>query len=89
MLCKYFLKYFVLHYQYTTITFMSGGDPGLNNQKTPTTLLLTPDQQFHSFGFAARDFFHDLEPEDACKWFYFDKFKKHLHNRMARKILFI
>lgn len=61
--------------------FCIGGDPGLNNQKTPTVLLLNPDLQFHSFGFTARDFFHDLEPQDAQKWFYFDKFKKTLHNK--------
>uniref|UniRef100_A0A1B6GZM7 Heat shock 70 kDa protein 12A n=1 Tax=Cuerna arida TaxID=1464854 RepID=A0A1B6GZM7_9HEMI len=57
-----------------------GGDPGLNNQKIPTTLLISPEGLFHSFGFAARDFYHDLEPQDACRWFYFDKFKKTLHN---------
>ncbi|XP_068081163.1 heat shock 70 kDa protein 12A isoform X2 [Anabrus simplex] len=57
-----------------------GGDPGLNNQKTPTTLLLTPEQEFHSFGFAARDFFHDLDIQEAKKWLYFDKFKMALHH---------
>lgn len=57
----------------------SGGDPGLNNQKIPTTVLLSPEGQFHSFGFEARDFYHDLEPHEASRWFYFDKFKKTLH----------
>lgn len=56
-----------------------GGDPGVTNQKTPTTLLLKPDGSFHSFGFGARDFYHDLEPEDAKKWMYFEKFKMSLH----------
>ncbi|KAF6715935.1 Heat shock 70 kDa protein 12B [Oryzias melastigma] len=42
-----------------------GGDPGVANQKSPTCLLLTPDLRFHSFGFAARDFYHDLDPEEA------------------------
>ena len=57
-----------------------GGDPGVTNQKTPTTLLLKPDGSFHSFGFGARDFYHDLEPEDAKKWMYFEKFKMSLHS---------
>ena len=56
-----------------------GGDPGVTNQKTPTTLLLKPDGTFHSFGFGARDFYHDLDSHDAKKWLYFDKFKMTLH----------
>ena len=56
-----------------------GGDPGVSNQKTPTTLLLKPDGSFHSFGFGARDFYHDLEHEEAKKWMYFEKFKMTLH----------
>jgi len=56
-----------------------GGDPGVTNQKTPTTLLLKPDGTFHSFGFGARDFYHDLDVNDAKKWLYFDKFKMTLH----------
>ncbi|XP_067935317.1 heat shock 70 kDa protein 12A-like isoform X2 [Watersipora subatra] len=56
-----------------------GGDPGLINQKTPTCLLLEPDGKFHSFGFSARDFYHDLDSAEARKWLYFDKFKMTLH----------
>ena len=56
-----------------------GGDSGVINQKTPTALLLTPDGKFHSFGFSARDFFHDLDPQEAKKWLYFEKFKMALH----------
>jgi len=56
-----------------------GGDPGVINQKTPTTLLLDPDGKFHSFGFSARDFYHDLDPQEAKKWLYFEKFKMALH----------
>uniref|UniRef100_A0A8C2RKR4 Heat shock protein family A (Hsp70) member 12A n=1 Tax=Capra hircus TaxID=9925 RepID=A0A8C2RKR4_CAPHI len=41
-----------------------GGDPGVSNQKTPTTILLTPERKFHSFGYAARDFYHDLDPNE-------------------------
>ncbi|XP_068111437.1 heat shock 70 kDa protein 12A [Hyperolius riggenbachi] len=57
-----------------------GGDPGVSNQKTPTTILLMPDRKFHSFGFAARDFYHDLDPSEARHWLYFEKFKMKLHS---------
>ena len=56
-----------------------GGDPGVVNQKTPTCMLLTPEGKFHSFGFTARDIFHDLDPEESREWLYFDKFKMALH----------
>lgn len=54
------------------------------NQKSPTCLLLTPDLRFHSFGFAARDFYHDLDPEEARHWLYFDKFKMRIHSTSVR-----
>ena len=57
-----------------------GGDPGVTNQKTPTTLLLKPNGEFHSFGFGARDHYHDLEEAEAKKWYYFEKFKMSLHS---------
>ncbi|XP_013912998.1 PREDICTED: heat shock 70 kDa protein 12A [Thamnophis sirtalis] len=56
-----------------------GGDPGVANQKTPTTILLTPERKFHSFGYAARDFYHDLDPNESKHWLYFEKFKMKLH----------
>ncbi|KAK7080759.1 Heat shock 70 kDa protein 12A [Halocaridina rubra] len=56
-----------------------GGDPGVQNQKTPTIVLLTPEEEFHSLGFIARDTYHDLDPKEAKKWLYFDKFKMALH----------
>lgn len=57
-----------------------GGDPGVVNQKTPTTLLLDPLGRFHSFGYTARDFYHDLDEDEARQWLYFDKFKMTLHH---------
>jgi len=57
-----------------------GGDPGVINQKTPTSILLNPDGEFHSFGFRARDFFHDLDAVEATRWMYFEKFKMALHS---------
>lgn len=68
----------------TLIITRVGGDPGILNQKTPTSVLLTPEGDFHSFGFAARDHFHDLDVEQAKKWLYFDKFKMTLHNSEVR-----
>ncbi|XP_038070790.1 uncharacterized protein LOC119739788 [Patiria miniata] len=56
-----------------------GGDPGVTNMKTPTTLLLHPGGEFHSFGFTARDFYHDMDHSEALRWLYFDKFKLALH----------
>ena len=61
-----------------------GGDPGVINQKTPTILMLTPDGEFHSFGFTARDFYHDMDSAEAGKWMYFEKFKMELHHKMVR-----
>lgn len=57
-----------------------GGDPGVNNQKLPTCLLLDPGGAFQSFGYAARDDYHDLDPSDAKKYLYFEKFKMSLHS---------
>jgi len=59
-----------------------GGDRGLNNQKVPTALLLTPKKDLHSFGFTAREYYHDLDPLEAKEWYYFDRFKMHLHSNM-------
>ena len=65
-----------------------GDDPGMNNQKTPTILLLSPDLHFHSFGITARDCYNDLDYKEARKWFYFDKFKMILHhNQVLRTTL--
>ncbi|XP_029466341.1 LOW QUALITY PROTEIN: heat shock 70 kDa protein 12A [Rhinatrema bivittatum] len=57
-----------------------GGDPGVASQKTPTTMLLTPDRKFHGFGYAARDFYHDLDLSESKHWLYFEKFKMKLHS---------
>ncbi|ESO03024.1 hypothetical protein HELRODRAFT_80861 [Helobdella robusta] len=55
------------------------GDPGVINQKTPSTLLLKPDGTFHSFGFTARNCYQDLSPEEAMEWMLFDNFKMSLY----------
>ena len=48
-------------------------------------LLLTPEQEFHSFGFIARDFYHDLQSREARRWLYFDRFKMILHHNKVRQ----
>lgn len=63
-----------------------GGDPGVSNQKTPTTLLLKPNGEFHSFGFGARDIYHDLEEAEAKRWYYFEKFKMSLHSNQVSSL---
>ena len=57
-----------------------GDAPGVSDQKTPTILLLDPERRFHSFGFTARDFYHDLREEEARRWFLFERFKMVLHH---------
>ena len=64
-----------------------GGDPGVTNQKTPTTLLLRPNGEFYAFGFGARDFYHDLEEAEAKRWYYFEKFKMSLHSSQVGYLL--
>ena len=66
-----------------------GGDPGVSNQKTLTTLLLKPNGEFHSFGFSARDFYHDLEEHEARKWLYFEKFKMTLHSSQVSQSIIV
>ena len=50
----------------------------------PTVLLLTGDGQFHSFGFEAQHYYHDMDEYDAPNWLYFEKFKMELHSRKVR-----
>ena len=57
-----------------------GSDQGYSTMKTPTCLLLNPDQSFNSFGYEAKDKFADLKEEEARQYFYFDCFKMILHN---------
>lgn len=56
------------------------------HQKTPTCLLLTPEGAFHSFGYTARDYYHDLDPEEAREWLYFEKFKMKIHSATVSPI---
>ena len=53
------------------------------SSKTPTALLLKPDESFHSFGYDAEKAYAELaeEGEDEYKdFYYFHRFKMLLHN---------
>ena len=66
-----------------------GSDQGYSTMKTPTCLLLNPDQSFNSFGYEAKDKFADLEEEEARQYFYFESFKMILHNNEVREKLIL
>jgi len=57
------------------------GQFGALTNKIPTILLLNEHGAFHSFGFEARETYHDLEEAESRKWLYFEKFKMELHSR--------
>ncbi|KAL4232332.1 Heat shock 70 kDa protein 12A [Mactra antiquata] len=70
------------NYEPETIHMMrhqDSGDPGIYNYKIPTCILLTPEGNFHSFGYAADEYFRDLDQKEAVNWLYFDRFKMMLH----------
>lgn len=51
--------------------------------KAPTTVLLNPDQTFHSFGYDAEDKYAELtESEEHKEWYYFSRFKMKLMNAL-------
>nr|XP_019918143.2 heat shock 70 kDa protein 12A isoform X1 [Crassostrea gigas] len=51
--------------------------------KAPTTVLLKPDQTFHSFGYDAEDKYAELsEAEEHQEWYYFSRFKMKLMNAL-------
>lgn len=51
--------------------------------KMPTILLLNERGGFHSFGYEAREAYHDLEEAETRQWLYFEKFKMELHSRQV------
>lgn len=52
--------------------------------KAPTTVLLKPDQTFHSFGYDAEDKYAELsEAEEHQEWYYFSRFKMKLMNALV------
>lgn len=58
----------------------AAGHGELVSFKTPTSILLNPDETFNSFGYAAEDNFAELAFEGKqTKFFHFRKFKMDLH----------
>ena len=58
-----------------------GQTVGAVSYKIPTILLLNEQGEFHSFGYEARETYHNLDAEESRKWLYFEKFKMELHSR--------
>ncbi|XP_021358689.1 heat shock 70 kDa protein 12A-like isoform X2 [Mizuhopecten yessoensis] len=60
----------------------NAGSGGLASQKTSTCVLFKPDKIFHSFGYAAEDFYNDLVLDDDQKgWYFFRRFKMDLYKK--------
>jgi hypothetical protein len=57
------------------------GQVGGPSHKIPTILLMDEREQFHAFGYDARDTYHDMTEEESQRWLYFEKFKMELHSR--------
>ncbi|XP_012946684.1 heat shock 70 kDa protein 12A [Aplysia californica] len=57
-----------------------GQTQGFLLHKTPTCLLLKSDGQFEAFGFEAVSKYNELSEEEACTYYYFDRFKMKLYN---------
>lgn len=54
--------------------------------KTPTSLLLNPNQTFNSFGYEAEDRFAELAIEEKqSEYYFFQKFKMNLHFKSLKK----
>lgn len=57
------------------------GSGKLMSQKAPSSVLLSPDKKFHSFGYDAETKYSELTEENQHKgWLYFKHFKMLLHN---------
>ncbi|KAI8761497.1 heat shock 70 kDa protein 12A-like isoform X3 [Biomphalaria glabrata] len=57
-----------------------GQTQGFLLHKTPTCLLLKSDGQFEAFGFEAVSKYNELCEDEACSYYYFDRFKMKLYN---------
>ena len=60
---------------------------GVQMAKVPTSVLFTPDQEFHSFGTEAEEKYARMSDEDskeARRWFYFERFKMTLYKNSVR-----
>ena len=64
------------------------GQVGGPSHKIPTILLLDEREQFHAFGYDARDAYHDMSEDESQRWLYFEKFKMELHSRKVCIIIY-
>ncbi|XP_061188700.1 heat shock 70 kDa protein 12A-like [Saccostrea echinata] len=68
---------------FANTSWVAEGGNGLMSWKTPTTLLLNPDDSFNSFGYEAEEVYQELiENEEHHDFHYFRRFKMMLHNKM-------
>ncbi|OWF47857.1 Heat shock 70 kDa protein 12B [Mizuhopecten yessoensis] len=59
---------------------------GLTSQKTSTCVLFKPDETFHSFGYAAEDFYNELAMDDNNRdWYFFRRFKMDLYKNHVNR----
>ena len=64
----------------------NSGHGGMTSLKTPTSLLLNPDQTFNSFGFEAEDRFAEFSAEENHHEYYlFQRFKMELNCKVKEK----
>ena len=57
---------------------------GLVSWKTPTTLLLGPEEEFVAFGYDAEEEYNDLiENDEHRQYHYFRRFKMMLYNKQV------
>ena len=62
----------------------NSGHGGMSSLKTPTSLLLNPDQTFNSFGFEA-EFAELVADENHHDFYFFQRFKMELHWKVKNK----
>lgn len=63
-------------------SWVAGGH--LMSLKTPTVLLLNPNQELEAFGYEAEDQYGQLAADNEhADYYYFRRFKMHLHKTMV------
>ena len=63
-------------------------EQGHRTSKTPTCLLLKPDQSFDSFGYKAVEKYANLRSVyEEKNFFFFQNFKMSLHNEEVRRLI--
>lgn len=70
----------------TNTSWTTNSGLGLVSWKTPTTVLLGPNQDFVAFGYEAEERYIQLAENDEHKdWYYFQHFKMQLYNKLCLK----